>query len=223
MIREAKQATTRIPIVGVDLESDPIANGFVKTLARPGGNITGFFLDLPELGGKLIQLLREIVPNLSKVGIVWLADVGQSQFTATEYAARSAGVGFVSLPVRSADDLRRAFERALRERAGGVVLLSGPLLMFERELIAELALHNRLPTVSLFTVFPEVGGLLGYGPNFPDIMRRAAGYVVRILRGAKPDDLPVQRPAKFELVVNLKTAKGSGSVFHRRCCCARIR
>jgi putative ABC transport system substrate-binding protein len=210
MIRAAKQATTSVPIIGVDLESDPVASGFVKTLARPGGNITGFFLDMPELGGKLMQFLREIVPNLSKVGIVWHADVGQSQFAATEGAARAAAINFVSLPVRSDDDLRRAFERARRERVGGVVLLSAPLLMIERALIAELAQQHRLPAVSLFTAFPEVGGLLGYGPNFPDIMRRAAGYVVRVLRGAKPEDLPVERPVKFELVVNVKTAKALG-------------
>ena len=209
-IRAAKQATSTIPIVGVDLESDPVASGFVKTLARPGGNVTGYFLDLPELGGKLIQLLREIVPGLSKVGIVWLADHGQSQFAATEEAARAAGIRLVSLPIHSAEDLRRAFERARRERVGGVVILSGPLLMFQRAMIAELAEQHRLPSVSLFTVYPDVGGLLGYGPNFPDIMRRAAGYVARVLRGAKPADLPVQRPEKFELVVNLKTATALG-------------
>lgn len=194
MIRAAKQATSSVPIIGVDLESDPVASGFVKTLARPGGNITGFFLDLPELGGKLIQLLREIVPKLSKVAIVWHEDIGKTQFAATEGVARAAGIAVVSLPVGSADDLRRAFDRTRRERVGGVVLLSGPLLMFERTLIAELARRNRLPTASLFTVFPDAGGLLGYGPSFPDIMRRAAGYVARVLRGAKPEDLPVERP-----------------------------
>jgi putative ABC transport system substrate-binding protein len=168
------------------------------------------FLDLPELGGKLIQLLRESVPGLTQVAIVWHADVGQAQFTATEQAARTARLGLVSLPVRSVEDLRRAFEAARLKRAGGVVVLSAPLMLHERALIADLGSKHRLPTIGLFTAFPEAGGLLSYGPSFPEIMRRAAGQVARVLRGAHPAELPVQRPTKFELVANLKTARTLG-------------
>jgi putative ABC transport system substrate-binding protein len=210
MVRALKQAATRVPVVAVDLESDPIASGLVKSLNRPEGNVTGFFLDLPELGGKLIQFLRESVHGLAEVGIVWHADVGQTQYAATAEAARRAALGLVSLPVRTPDDLRRAFETARLKKAGGVVVLSAPLMLHERALIAELAAAHRLPTIALFTQFPEVGGLLGYGPNFPDIMRRAAGQVARVLRGARPGELPVERPSKFELVINLKTARALG-------------
>jgi putative tryptophan/tyrosine transport system substrate-binding protein len=206
----ARRATTTVPLIGVDLETDPVASGLAKTLARPGGNVTGIFMDLPELGGKLIQLLREIVPNLSRVGVVWHPDVGKVQFAATDRAARAAGLGVVSLPVKAPDDLPRAFERARRERAGGVVLLSAPILLHQRAQIADLALKTQLPAVSLFPAFPDAGGLLGYGPDFPDMMRRAAGYVVRILHGASPGDLPVERPAKFELIVSVKAARGLG-------------
>jgi putative ABC transport system substrate-binding protein len=209
-ISAAKRATTTVPLVGVDLETDPVASGLVRTLSRPGGNVTGIFMDLPELGGKLIQLLREIVPSLSRLAIVWHPEVGKIQFEATERAARAAHLGVVSLPVKSADDLRPAVERARRERAGGIVLLSAPVLLHQRALIADLAQKFQLPAVSLFPAFPDAGGLLGYGPDFPDMMRRAAGYVVRILRGANPGDLPVERPAKFELVVNVKTARALG-------------
>jgi putative ABC transport system substrate-binding protein len=210
MVRAAKQATTTIPVVGVDLESDPVASGLVKSLARPGGNVTGFFLDLPELGGKLIQLLRESVPGLGQLAVVWHADVGKTQFGATEQAARRAGLGLVSLPVRSVEDLRRAFETARLKHVGGVVVLSAPIMLHERALIADLGSRYRLPTIGLFTAFPEAGGLLSYGPNFPDIMRRAAGQVARVLRGAQPAELPVERPSKFELVVNLRTARTLG-------------
>ncbi len=116
MVKAVKQATASIPIVAVELESDPVASGLVNSLARPGGNLTGFFLDLPELGGKLVELLRESVPSLATIAIVWHADIGTTQFTATETSARQAGLGVVSLPIRSAGDLRRAFETARRER-----------------------------------------------------------------------------------------------------------
>ena len=206
----ARRATTTVPLVGVDLETDPVASGLTKTLARPGGNVTGIFMDLPELGGKLIQLLREIVPSLSRVGIVWYPDVGKIQFEATDRAARAANLSVLSLPVKSPDDLRRSFERARRERMGGIVLLSAPLLLHQRAFIADLAQKSQLPAVSLFPAFPEAGGLLGYGPDFPHMMRRAAGYVVRILRGASPSDLPVERPAQFELVVSVRAARALG-------------
>ena len=198
------------PIVGIDLESDPVANGWAKSIARPGGNLTGFFLDLPELGGKHIELLKEAVPTLSKLALLWDSTVGLIQFRATEAAARRAGVAPLSLQVQRQDDFRRAFDRAASEQAHAVAVLSTPLIFGQRSQIADLALKNRLPTISLFTLFPRSGGLMAYGPNFPEMWKRAATYIDRILKGTEAGELPIERPSKFELVINLKTAKALG-------------
>ena len=207
-IRAARGATSTIPIVGIDLESDPVASGWAKSLSRPGGNLTGLFLDIPELGGKQIELLREAVPTLSRLGVLWDATIGAVQFRATEAAARSStGIELHSLPIRRAGDLDGVFDRAVSERVDGVVILSSPLINGERLHIAELALKNRLPTISLFTEVPKSGALMAYGPNLPDMYRRAAIYVDRVLKGAKASDLPIERPSRFELEINLKTAR----------------
>jgi putative tryptophan/tyrosine transport system substrate-binding protein len=209
-IRAATKATSIIPIVGVDLESDPVASGLVKSVARPGGNFTGFFLDIPELGGKQIELLVEAVPRVSRVAVLWDAAIGAVQFQATETAPRPAGVTLQSLPVRRVEDINPAFEQAARERAEGLVVLSSPLIFTQRSHIADAALNARLPSINLFNSFPKVGGLMAYGPYFPSLFTQAAGYVARILGGANPAELPIQRPTKFELVINLKTAKALG-------------
>jgi putative ABC transport system substrate-binding protein len=209
-IRAAMKATATIPIVGVDLEDDPVANGWAENLARPGRNVTGVFLDLPELGGKQIELLREAVPTLSRLAVLWDATIGNVQFRATEMAARPVGITLQSLPIRRVEDINQAFEHAAREQAHGMVVLSSPLIFFQRSHIANLALNTRLPTISFFTASPKVGGLMAYGPHFPSMFTRAANYVVRILAGAKPSELPIERPSKFELVINLKTAKALG-------------
>jgi putative tryptophan/tyrosine transport system substrate-binding protein len=209
-IRAVLKATSTIPTVGIDLESDPVASGLAKSLARPGANFTGFFLDIPELGGKQIELLREAVRAVSRLAMLWDATIGAVQFRATEMAARSAGVVLQSLPIRRPEDVNEAFEHAVREQAQAMVILSSPLIFAERAQIADLALKTRLPTISLFSSFPSFGGLMAYGPDFPSIYKQAAGYVSRILGGAKPAELPIQRPTKFELVINLKTAKALG-------------
>jgi putative tryptophan/tyrosine transport system substrate-binding protein len=209
-IRAVLKATSTIPTVGVDLESDPVASGLAKSLARPGGNFTGFFLDIPELGGKQIELLREAVRAVSRLAVLWDATIGAVQFRATEMAARSAGVVLQSLPIRRPEDVNNAFEHAVHEQAQAMVILSSPLIFGERARIADLALNARLPAISLFSSFPSVGGLMAYGPDFPSIFRQAAGYVSRILEGAKPAELPIQRPTKFELVINTKTAQAIG-------------
>jgi ABC-type uncharacterized transport system substrate-binding protein len=203
-------ATRTIPIVAIDLESDPIANGWASSLGRPGGNLTGFFLDLPELGGKQIELLKEAVPTLSRMAFLWDVTVGLIQFRVAEAAARTAGVSPLSLPIQRLEDFKDAFDRAARERAHAVVVLSSPLIFGQRLLIAELALKTHLPTISLFTLFPRSGGLMAYGPNFPEMWKRAATYVDRILKGTKAGELPIERPSRFELVINLKTAKALG-------------
>ena len=209
-IRAATKATSTIPIVGVDLESDPVASGLVKSVAQPGGNFTGFFLDIPELGGKQIELLIEAVPGISRVAVLWDAAIGALQFQATQKAPRPVGITLQSLPFRRVEEINTALEQAARERAQGLVVLSSPLIFGQRSHIAEAALNARLPSINLFTSFPKFGGLIAYGPHFPSLFTQAAGYVARILGGANPAELPIQRPTKFELVINLKTAKALG-------------
>jgi len=209
-IRAATTATKTIPVVGIDLESDPVASGWARSLSRPGGNFTGLFLDLPELGGKLIQLLKEVEPGLSRVGAVWDSNVGNVQFRATEAAARVATVALQSLPIQRVEDFKDAFGRASRKRLNGIIVLSSPLIFRQLSQIATLALTSRLPTISLFTLFSRSGGLMAYGPDFPEMFRRAVTYIDRILKGTKVSELPIERPSRFELVINLKTAKALG-------------
>jgi putative ABC transport system substrate-binding protein len=206
----AMKATTTIPIVGIDLENDPVASGWVRSLARPGGNFTGVFLDLPELGGKQIELLKEVVPNLSKPGALWDSAIGEAQFRATQTATQAAGVTLHSLPIRGPDDFKVAFDRAARDQIDGVIILSSPLILERRSQIVEWAIKERLPTISLVTLFPSSGGLMAYGPSLPDMYRRAAMYVDRILKGAKAADLPIERPTRFTLVINVRTARAIG-------------
>ena len=209
-VQAVMKATSKIPIVGIDLESDPVANGWVKSLARPGSNLTGFFLDIPELGGKQIELLKEAVPTVARLAVLWDATIGTVQFGATETAARPSGVTLESFPIRNVEDIKDAIERAARERVHGLVVLTSPLIFNQRSQIADLALKTRLPTISLFNSFPKVGGLMAYGPSLALMFKRAASYVDRILSGANPGELPIERPSKFELVINFKTAKTLG-------------
>jgi putative tryptophan/tyrosine transport system substrate-binding protein len=209
-IHAVRKATATIPIVGVDLESDPVASGLVNSVARPGGNFTGFFLDIPELGGKQIELLMEAVPAVSRLAVLWDATIGEVQFRATEKAPRPAGVMLTSLPIRQQQDINEAIQQAVLDQANGLVVLSSPLIYQHRSQIGSIALRARLPTISLFNTFPKEGGLMAYGPDFPAIYTQAAGYVGRVLAGANAGELPIQRPTKFELVINLKTAKALG-------------
>jgi putative ABC transport system substrate-binding protein len=209
-IQAVLKATNTIPVVGVDLESDPVASGWAQSLARPGGNLTGLFLDLPELGGKQIELLREAVPTLSHLAVLWDATIGVVQFRATELAAGTAKLTLQSLPIRRVEDVKDGFDEAARKRVDGMVVLSSPLILNQRTQIADLALKARLPTISLFNFYPRVGGLMAYGPNLASMFKEAASYISRILSGAKPSELPIERPSKFELLINLKTAKALG-------------
>jgi putative ABC transport system substrate-binding protein len=209
-IQAAIRATGTIPIIGMDLESDPVASGWASSLGRPGGNLTGFFLDLPGLGGKLIELLKEAVPTLSGLAVLWDSTIGEVQFRATEAAAGTAGVTLLSLPIHRREDFKSAFDRAARERVHGMVVLSSPLVFGQRSEIAGLALNAQLPTISLFTLYPRSGGLMAYGPDFAAMFKRAATYIDRILKGARAGEMPIERPSRFELVVNLKTAKALG-------------
>ena len=215
----AKDATSSIPIVAIDLESDPIAGGFVRTLARPGGNITGVFLDLPEMSGKQIELLKEVLPELKRVAILGDPAINALQFAATRTAARSLGVEPETVEVevqpesteaRSRNGFEIAIEAAKAKHAEAGVLLSSPGVFGQMTKIAEFATEKRLPLISLFDEFPRVGGFMAYGPNLPDSFQKCGNYAGRILQGAKPGDLPIVRPERFELVINLKAAKALG-------------
>jgi putative tryptophan/tyrosine transport system substrate-binding protein len=208
--RAARNATTSIPIVGGDLESDPIAMGYVKSLAHPGGNFTGIFLDLPELSAKQVGLLKEIIPRLSRIAIFGSPGLNEAQFAAAKTAVQALRLESEIIEVRSPDDLQGALAAATTKHAEAGILLSSPLMFVYSKHIAELAIAQRLPLISLFTEFPKAAGLMAYGPNVADINRRGGNYVGKILHGAKPNELPIQRPEKFELVINLKTAEALG-------------
>lgn len=207
----AKQHTTTIPIVMTNI-GDPVARGIVASLARPGGNITGLTTVSPDLSGKRLELLKEIVPRLTQVGVLWdPTDKGSAaNFKETELAAGSLGMQLRSLEVRRVEDFDSAFKAATGERARALVPLQSALVVTHRGRIVELATKNRLPTMFAEAAHVESGGLMSYGPNFVDLFRRAATYVDKILKGTKPADLPVEQPTKFEFVINLKTAKQIG-------------
>jgi len=206
----AKQATERIPIVAVDLESDPVAKGFVRTLAQPGGNITGVFLDLPELSGKQLQLLKEIIRSVPRVAIIGDPVLNAPQFRATEAAARALAIEPLLVEVAAIAEFPRAIEAASKGRASAALLLSSPLVFNRRVEIAALARERRLPAIPMFAEFAEAGGLMAYGPSIREAFFRAGIYAGRILNGTKPGVLPVERPTKFEWVINQKTAKVLG-------------
>ena len=209
-VAAAKNATGNIPVVALDLESDPVAKGYVKSLARPGGNMTGMFLDIPELSGKQLELLREIFPRLSRIAIFGVPGLNAPQWAAMETAARAFAVEAEIMEVRVPDDFERALEAARTRHVEAGILLSSPLVFLSSKQIGELAIAKRLPLISLFVEFPQVGGFMAYGPNQAELWVRCGGYVGKILHGAKPSDLPIQRPVRFDLVINLKTAAALG-------------
>lgn len=209
-IRAAMRATTSIAIIGIDLESDPVAGGFVTTLARPGGNVTGIWMDLPELAGKQIQFLREVVPRLQRLGVVWDDRIGQPQFSVLEAAARPAGITLPPTGLRAATEVDGVLKRLLAERPQAVVLLTAPVVFSALGRIAELTHRSRMPSITPFSTYASAGGLMAYGPDFPSMWRQLAVYVDRVLRGARAGDLPVERPSRISLIVNLKTARHIG-------------
>jgi putative tryptophan/tyrosine transport system substrate-binding protein len=209
-VAAARNATTSIPVVALDLESDPVAMGYVKSIARPGGNMTGMFLDIPELSGKQVGLLKEIVPRLSRIAIFGVPTLNALQFAATETAARALALEAEIIELRVPSDFEGAFEAAGLRHVEAGVLLSSPLVFSFVKQIGELAIAKRLPLICLFVEFPKNGGLIAYGPNLAQIFQRCGDYVAKILHGAKPSELPIQRPERFDLVINLKTATALG-------------
>jgi putative ABC transport system substrate-binding protein len=209
-VAEAKSATSSIPIVGLDFENDPVALGYVKSLARPGGNLTGMYLDLPELSGKQVGLLKEIAPQLSRIAVFGVPKLNEAQFAAAAAAVRRAKLEAEIIEVQVPDDWTRALDTARTRKVEAGILLSSPVVFAASEQIGKLAVAHRLPLISLFAEFPMAGGLIAYGPNVDAMERRAGVYVGKILHGAHPNDLPIERPAKFDLMINLATAKALG-------------
>jgi len=209
--RAAKAATHTIPIVMAQ-DNDPVGNGFVASLARPGRNITGLATLAPEISGKRLELLKEIVPKISRVAVLGTSSAPSNtqNLKETELAAGAFGMKLQYLDVLSPKDIETAFQAAGKERADAVLALGGFVLASQRAQIAVLAVKSRLPVISWRSDFVEAGGLMSYGVSLPDLDRRAATYVDKILKGAKPADLPVAQPTKFELVINLKAAKQIG-------------
>jgi putative ABC transport system substrate-binding protein len=207
----AKNAASTIPIIFIGT-ADPVASGLVASFARPGGNITGFTNGGPELGGKRLELLKETVPRVSRVAVLWNTENPSSRnsLKETEAAAKALGVRLQLVGIRSANDLGEAFSKVSKERSGALAVQQDALFTSNRERIVESAAKNRLPTIYSFREFIDVGGLMSYGPSRLDQWLRAAVYVDKILKGAKPADLPVQQPMNFEFIINLKAAKQIG-------------
>ena len=210
-LNAARDGTKTIPIVMVASSRDPIGAGLIKSYAHPGGNITGIVTAPEELTGKQLELLKAVAPGLSRVGILRDATTGPFRLQEeTAEAARSLGIEFLPFEVSEPTALDGAFSAATKARVGGLVFGGSPMFVRNRRQIADLLMRHRLPAISVWRNFTEAGVLLAYGPSLQDQFRRAAVYVDKILRGAKPADLPVERPTKFELVINMKTAKALG-------------
>jgi putative ABC transport system substrate-binding protein len=203
-----KQATSTIPII-MTASNDPVAQGLVQSLGHPGGNITGLSLQSVEITGKLLELLKELVPNVAPVAVIWHKS-GLANWRAAQAAAQAGGWKLLSLEIRDADEIEGAFRAATEARVGAVLVFAASVLFPHTRRVAELAAKSRLPTMYELRPYVEAGGLISYGPDIIDIWRRSALYVDKILKGAKPADLPVEQPIKFELLINLKTAKALG-------------
>ena len=206
----AKQASSAVPIVFA-LVDDPVGLGLIASLARPGGNVTGLSIQNPDLAGKRVELLREVVPGLRRLAIMANVELpsAASEMREVQTAARTLGLDATTFPIRRAEDIAPAFE-ALKGSADALYVVGDGLVITHRVRINTLALIARLPTIYPVREYVDAGGLMSYGPNFPDQFRRAADYVDKILRGAKPGEIPVEQPTKFDLVINLTTAKALG-------------
>jgi putative tryptophan/tyrosine transport system substrate-binding protein len=211
-VRAAKNATKTVPIVMVGVGPDPVEVGLVESLARPGGNITGLTLIAVELAGKRLELFKEAIPKLARVDALYdpAARGTVQEAKDVQSSARALGLTFKSWEVRGTDGFEKVFAALRNERPDGLYVPGGPLLNANRKLIADFALKSRIPSVYVRSEFVDTGGLISYGVDPVDHFRRAAYFVDKILKGSKPADLPVQRPTKFELAINLKTAKQIG-------------
>jgi ABC-type uncharacterized transport system substrate-binding protein len=209
-LRAASQATKTTPIVAIDLETDPVRAGLAATFARPGGNVTGLFLDQPALAGKWLELLREAVPSIERVALVWEPTSGSDQLEAAKVAARRIGVDALVLEVRTTEEYGQAFGGLGGARRTGIVQLGSPLLTLPPTRLVDAALKHQFPTISFFAPHAKAGALLSYGPNLEVYFPRAALLADKIINGAKPAELPIEQPDHFQLIINLKTARALG-------------
>jgi putative ABC transport system substrate-binding protein len=209
-VRAALRASRAVPIVSA-ITGDPVANGFAASLARPGGNVTGLAVEFESLATKQLQLLKEMVPKVARVAFLHpTTNPTPNIITAAETAAHALGLKSRVFYIHDMLDFEGAFRTASAEQAGAMYVMPSPLFSHHRERLAELARKYRMPGIYESPAYVSAGGLMSYGPNFVDLYRRSASYVDRILKGAKPGDLPIEQPTKFELVINLKTAKALG-------------
>jgi putative ABC transport system substrate-binding protein len=205
--RALRQTTKTIPIV-MTSGSDAVARGLISSLARPGGNVTGLTSLFDDLSGKRLELLKESIPKLSRVAVLWHSSGGRStQWKANQTAAQQLGLQLHSMELRSSDDLENAFKQAVMARSSAIAVTQTSLVSINLQKIADLAVRHRMPAIYALPEHAEAGGLMAYGSNRADLYKRAATYVDKILKGAKPADLPVEQPTRFELVINLRTAK----------------
>jgi putative tryptophan/tyrosine transport system substrate-binding protein len=209
-VRAATDATSTIPIVALDYESDPVQAGFARSFAQPGGNMTGLFLDQPGLTGKWLGLIGEAAPKARRIAVLRDPTTGPWQLAAIRGAAENLRIELQVLEIRSPGELDHALEVGVNAGSRALVQLSSPLFDNYHKQIADLTTKHRLPAISLFRRFAEAGGLMSYGPNQVEYTKRLAVYIDQILKGAKPADLPIEQPTKFALVINLKTAKALG-------------
>lgn len=209
-LRLAAQATRTLPIVAYDFETDPVAAGYAQSIARPGGNVTGIFLDLPNFSGKWIELLRGCIPTLQRVAVLWDPSVGRKQADSVTQIIASLNMQADLLETNTQTDFEGAFAVARDRGAGGVVMLSSPLVFTNARQLAALALRYRLPAITMFAEFARGGGLLSYGPNLLAAAHQAGFMAGKVLAGTSPATLPIERPAKFEFLVNSRTAEMLG-------------
>jgi ABC-type uncharacterized transport system substrate-binding protein len=210
VVQAARSATQLIPIIALDLETDPVASGLAASIAHPGGNITGLFFDFPDFTAKWLELLKEINATLSKVAVLWDPATGSTQIKAIEQAAGPLNIKLDVLEIRTRSDFEGAFVTASQRSAGAAILLSSPLISANVQILAELALRHQLPAITLFPDFPRSGGLLAYGVNLLDMYRQVGVMGGKVLQGRSPAELPIERPTTFQLIINLKTAKALG-------------
>jgi putative ABC transport system substrate-binding protein len=209
-LRAARDATSTIPIVTVDLETDPVAAGYARSVARPGGNVTGLFLDQPGLAGKWLQLIGAVVPGINRVALLRDPTTGPWQLAAAKAAGQQIGMELQVLEVQYATDLDEVLRAATQAGSRALVQLGSPIIDLNARRIAELTLKQRLPAISPFRAFAAGGGLMSYGPDQTVFYPRVANYIARILKGTRPGDLPIEEPERFDLILNLTTAKALG-------------
>jgi putative ABC transport system substrate-binding protein len=203
----SRQASQMVPIVALDLESDPIATGAAQSLNRPGGNVTGIFLDAPEIAGKWIQIIREVLPQIHKVALLYDTHLDQTQLKSGEDTARKIGIETLRLGIDQPGEFRNAFQRAVEAKVDAMLVHSSPIFVDQAPVIAELSREFRLPSIGLFPIYAKVGGLISYGPNNFELIKQAGGIAGKILRGAKPAEFPIQRPIYVSFLINMRAAK----------------